>query len=205
MTEKKCIFCDYDLIKNDILLESDNFFVKVGVGILAPGHVMIVTKKHISCFGELPKQLIREFVALKNEVFNRTKSNFSEPIVYEPGIYSQSVSHAHIHFIPNKSDFYHLKNINEKIFKHLKSTKLDDMFQITNVFENEDSYFYLEENDQKWIFHTKDLPEGRYNFRKKFARLTGLYGLSSWENMPDEERIRNKQWIKLTKEMSKSI
>ena len=57
MAEEKCIFCNCDSIKEDILWETDNFFVKVGVGILAPGHVMIIPKEHISCYAELSNQL----------------------------------------------------------------------------------------------------------------------------------------------------
>ena len=105
MTDK-CVFCDYDRIKEDILWETENFYVKVGVGILAPGHIMIVSKKHLSCFGEIPDELNEEFTHLIEEVFQKVKSNFSEPIMYEHGVYSQSVPHAHIHFVPKKSDFY---------------------------------------------------------------------------------------------------
>ena len=47
-----CIFCNRGKIKDDILLETKNFFVKVGIGIIAPGHVMLITKKHFKCFGK---------------------------------------------------------------------------------------------------------------------------------------------------------
>jgi diadenosine tetraphosphate (Ap4A) HIT family hydrolase len=200
MTEEKCVFCNYNLIKENILWESDNFFVKVGVGIFAPGHVMITAKEHISCFGELPKELSKEFLLLKEYVFEKVKSNFSEPIIYEHGVYGQSVNHAHIQFIPNKSNFYHLERIKEKIFLDLDSTKIDDILQIMPVFKKDGSYLYLEENGQKWVFYTKGLQEGKYNFRREFARLTGLNGLSNWRHMPKEEKTRNKKWTILTKE-----
>ena len=76
MDKEKCIFCNYDSIKEDILLESDNFFVKVGVGILAPGHVMIIPKEHISCFAELPDRLGKEFISIKEQVFNKVCVNY---------------------------------------------------------------------------------------------------------------------------------
>jgi len=201
MPEKTCIFCNHDLIKDDILWESDNFFVKIGFGILGPGHVMIITKKHMSCFGELPEQFNKEFMLLKEEVFNKIKNNFSEPIVYEHGMYGQSVNHAHVHFVPNKSDFYKLENIGKKIFNDIKSEQTNDFFQIRSIFQKEGSYFYLEEKSNKYIFHTKGLPENEYTFRKEFARLTGLGGLKDWRNMDEEEKQRNKAWIKTTKEI----
>ena len=64
LTMKNCPFCQRDKIKSDILMESENFFVKVGVGILAPGHVMVITREHLSCFAELPNHLMKEFILL---------------------------------------------------------------------------------------------------------------------------------------------
>ena len=64
----ECIFCNLQSSTDEILWETNNFFVKVGIGIFSPGHVMIISKKHLSCFGELPKELYKEFVVLKGEV-----------------------------------------------------------------------------------------------------------------------------------------
>lgn len=195
-----CLFCGVDKIKEDILLESNNFFVKVGVGILAPGHIMIIPKKHILCFGQLPNSLQKEFIMLKKDVFSKVKSNFSEPIVYEHGVYSQSIKHAHLHFLPSENEYYNLKNIKENIFKSLKSTPISNMLQIKDVFDKEGSYFYLEQNGRKWVIHTQNQPEGKFTFRKEFARLTGLCGLKDWRTMPEEEGQRNKMWVNATKE-----
>jgi len=195
MAEEKCIFCNYDSIKEDILWESDNSFVKVGVGILAPGHVMIIPKKHISCFGELPKQLTKEFISLKEDVFSKIKFNFSEPIIYEHGIYSQTVNHAHIHFVPTKNEYYNLGSIKEDLFKGLKSTRISNMSQLIPIFKEEGSYFYLEEKSQKWVFHTKNHPEKKFTFRKEFARLTGLHGLTEWKNMGEEEILSRTSYL----------
>ena len=77
-----CIFCRRDKIKEDILLESENFFVKVGIGILAPGHVMIITNYHIPCFAELPNKFIHEFNSLKNKVIKNLRLNFLTRVLY---------------------------------------------------------------------------------------------------------------------------
>ena len=169
---KECLFCQFDELKPDILWKSKNFFVKVGVGILAPGHIMVVPKKHISCFAELPSGLIKEFMSIKEDAFNKVKHNFSEPILYEHGIYGQSIPHAHMHLVPSKNEFYDLQNIKENIFKSLKSTRIDDMLQIAGVFKKEGSYFYLEQNGSKWVIHTQGHEKGKFTFRKEFARLT---------------------------------
>lgn len=200
---KYCLFCQLNKIKEDIIWESKNFFVKVGVGVLAPGHVMLLPKKHIGCFAELPEKLVKEFVSVKNEVFNNVKSNFYEPIIYEHGVYGQSINHAHLHFVPIKNEYYNLKNIKENLFKSLKSTQIENIFQIRDVFKKEGSYFYLEENGRKWVIHTKGKPKGKFTFRKEFARLTGLYSLTKWQVMPKEEKQRNNKWVDLTKDVLK--
>ena len=69
----------------------------------------------------------------------------------------------------------------------------------------EGSYFYLEEKSKKWVFHTKNQPEGKFTFRKEFAKLTGLHGLTKWQTIPEEEKQRNNEWVNLTKEKLKIV
>ncbi len=203
-TRKDCIFCNREEIKDDVLWESKNFFVKVGVGILAPGHIMLIPQKHFSCFGELPHELKKEFLSMKEDIFNKLKTNFSEPIIYEHGIYSQSVNHAHIHFIPSKSDFYCFKDLHKQIFRELKYTEINDIFEIKDVFKRDGSYCYLEEKGRKWIFFTKGLPERKYHFRNEFVKLTGLNELSDWRTISNEFKKKNEEWVRVTKEKLKS-
>ena len=194
-----CPFCQLEEIRKDILLESENFFVKVGIGILAPGHVMIITKEHILCFAELPDNLAEEFATIKNKLFEKLKSNFSEPIVYEHGIYGQSINHAHLHFLPRKNEYFDLSNIREVLFNGLKSTSIANMEQIADIHAKEGSYFYLEVDGGKLVYHTKGKEEGKYIFRKEFARLTGLKGIEDWRSMNEEDKQRGREWISITK------
>lgn len=198
---KECIFCEIDKIKPNIIWESKIFFVKVGVGILAPGHIMLISKEHLSCFAALPGEQSKEFLSMKERIADKIKSNFSEPIIFEHGIYGQTVNHAHLHFIPNESEFYNIENIGNKIFKNFKSTRLNDLFEIRDVFEKEGSYIYLEEKNEKFVFHTKDQPKIDSPFRNEFTRLTGLYGLRFWQEMSEEEKQRNRKWVKMTKDV----
>ena len=196
---KDCLFCQRDKIKDDILLESENFFVKVGVGILAPGHVMVITKGHISCFAELPKQIMKEFISLKNKVTENLKLNFTNPIIYEHGIYGQSIKHAHLHFLPRKNEYFDLSNIREVLFNGLKSTSIVNMEQLAYIHAKEGSYFYLEIDGDRMVYHTKDKEAGKYIFRKEFARLTGLTGLENWKSMTENDKQRDREWIDITK------
>ena len=65
------------------------------------------------------------------------------------------------------------------MFHSLKSKEIENIFEIKKIFE---------EDGKKYIFFTKDVPEGR-NSRKEFVRLSGLVGLTAWQTMPEEEKI----------------
>ena len=198
--KNKCLFCQTKKIKQDILWNSKDFYVKVGVGILAPGHVMLIPKKHVRCLAELSAPLIRQFLSVKESIFNGLKANFSMPILYEHGIYGQSINHAHLHLLPEKSRYYNLEKIEDNLFRGLKRSRLESFAELKEIFKNEGSYFYLEVHGKKWVFHTKDKPEGKYIFRKEFARFTGMHGLANWQTMPEGEKEKNKEWVNLTKE-----
>jgi hypothetical protein len=45
------------------------------------------------------------------------------------------------------------------------------------------------------------LPDKKYTFRKEFVRHSGFHGLIDWKNMPENEKQRNKEWVKITKEV----
>jgi len=200
MVEDNCVFCNYENIKGDVLEESGNFFIKVGKGILAPGHVMVITKKHEPCFGALSSQLLDEFEHIKKNLIDNLKNKFSEPIVHEHGNYSQTINHAHMHFIPKKNELYDLSDFVNSIFLDLNKTEIHTITSLFDIFNKEGSYLYLEENNQKWIFHTKGLPDGKYTFRKEFARLTGFHNLMDWRNISKEDQVRNDEWVNLTKQ-----
>lgn len=45
------------------------------------------------------------------------------------------------------------------------------------------------------------MPDKKYTFRKEFVRHSGFHGLIDWKNMPENEKQRNKEWVKITKEV----
>ena len=199
MTQADCIFCRRENIKDEILWESENFFVKVGIGLLAPGHVMVISKAHYSCFGELPPQLKDEFLWVKSQVHEKVSSLFSEPIVYEHGIYSQSVNHAHMHFVPAKTGPYPFFNMHKKIFSSLPSEKVDSAHSVAEALRKYGSYIFLEEEGSAWIYNTQHAAPQAFTFRKEFGRLSGLTGLIDWRLLSGHDLERDREWIAITK------
>ena len=64
--KERCIFCEPDDKK--VIFESPNFWVTLDSSPLVEGHLLIHSKSHIGCTGEVPNYLFHELEELKNSV-----------------------------------------------------------------------------------------------------------------------------------------
>ena len=99
---KGCVFCEAKLNKGEVIFETENFFVNLGVGLVAPGHIMLIPKRHYDCCADICKNLRPEFENLAKLIFGKIEIAFGAPFLVEYGVFGQSVAHAHLHFIPKK-------------------------------------------------------------------------------------------------------
>lgn len=206
MTERSndgCVFCDRDLFNDRIIAETDNFYVIVGIGIVAPGHVMIVTKKHYKCFGELPDKLEEEFQELKSRLIGKMIKEFSEPFLVEYGNWNQSINHAHIHIIPKEASEYRVHDIIEEMvkpgFDDYEETIWDEL---KSIFIKEGAYVFIQDNGKIHVCHVKNIPDTQepyphLGFRWFFAEK-GMKGVWTWMNMTDEEKRIDAEKIRIT-------
>lgn len=102
-----CLFCDN--IQN-IIYQTENFYIKIGKGIITAGHVMIIPKKHCPTIASIDKLILKEYLDLKEKVIDKVTKEFAKPFSIEYGVFGQSVFHGHLHVIPSSGNGY--KNIN---------------------------------------------------------------------------------------------
>lgn len=117
--ENNCVFCNRSLDKGETIYETGNFFVNSGLGVAAPGHVMLICKCHCDCYANMPIELREEFKILKGMVCRKVHEAFGPLFMVEYGVLEQSVPHAHLHFIP----------------KERPATEYYPAYRIDNVFE----------------------------------------------------------------------
>src|SRR3989338_4459485 len=115
--EAGCVFCDRERILDDILCESENFFVKVGIGLAAPGHVLLIPKEHYRCYADIPSGLEGELGEMKERLTRLISEKFSRPYIVEYGVWGQSVPHAHLHFIPSTSAEYGIESLVDEMVR----------------------------------------------------------------------------------------
>ena len=201
-----CVFCDKSNIEKDIIYETKNFIVMVGLGIITPGHIMIITKGHYRCFGETPKEYEEEFLEIKNKVINNITEKFSEPFLVEMGAWGQSVKHAHIHAIPLKGKGYKIDSIIKELidpsgFKY-EETDIDNL---KYIYRTRKGYVSIEEKGKLNVCYVnlpcdpKDVT--RVGYREFFSKK-GI-GFESWTTMTENDKKIDQINKAITKEKLK--
>jgi diadenosine tetraphosphate (Ap4A) HIT family hydrolase len=204
MTE--CVFCNWDLIKEDVLHETENFFVKVGFGITSPSHVLVVSKKHYGCYAEMPDNLWPEYLQLIKKLKAFITGNFSEPFLVEYGVWEQSINHAHIHLILHKSEEFEIKNIvQEQSDYHKTPFEKYSLEKMRKFFKEDGGYIYMQEKGKEYLFRQKSKPseEGRFCHRPFFTRK-GVKGVYGWP-LKEEDQERDEEKRNKTKEVFKKF
>jgi diadenosine tetraphosphate (Ap4A) HIT family hydrolase len=154
-----CIFCSTK--KENIVFNTDNFYVKIGKGIICEGHCMIISNKHCTCIAESCVDFMDEFLFLKEKLIQFLSNNFFEPFVVEHGAVMQSVFHGHMHFIPLKSKEYDkLSLMDEMVLSFIQNNtvvyeKINSFNELVDIFNKDKEYLYFEENKEIYIVRTK--------------------------------------------------
>lgn len=108
--EKDCIFCK--VVKGEIpstkTYEDDNFIGILDIHPKAPGHTVIIPKKHFRTIVDMPSSLGNEMLdAIKGVGLKLIKEGKNEVqgfnvFVNNEPVAGQVVMHAHIHVVPRK-------------------------------------------------------------------------------------------------------
>lgn len=178
--------------KETLLYESENFFVCSAVGQMGiEGYVHICTKKHISCYGMVPKNFDKEFFKIKQKVSQVLGDHYGiSPVFFEngpskknPSRKNQRIAHVHIHAIPIDVDTDVLfGDIGEWIVFY-------DYSRIRDLVEVQSSYFWLENRDgiKKYIPIPLNFRPGI--LREKISKYRGVQS-SDWRTDQDMETYR---------------
>lgn len=208
-----CVFCNKDKITEDIIYDWDNFFLKVGFGLVTAGHTLLISKEHYSCYGALSDKLYREYSELKEFTKEKISSAFSKPFLVEYGVYGQSVKHAHTHFIPSRDEGYNVKSLlEEMVLKgYIRVEEINEFNKLKEIYNNERGYVSIEENNRFFVCHISGLPPmdrdnpNPYLSYRAFFLKKGLKGIKKWEEMSKDETEKDNEKRELTKVILKPL
>lgn len=202
-----CIFCDREKIEEGIVHETEDFFVKVGFGLVTAGHVFIFPKEHYDCLAEMPKELWDKFMVLKEEVKRKVKENFSEPFMVEYGNCG-TVAHAHAHLIPLKGEGYEVKSIMEEMGSEGEVEWEEiNWNRLREIYLGEKKYVWIEEKGKSYVGHVSRLGNGGkennpgFLYRVFFTEVKGLKAVHNWKKLIGEEKKIDEKKRKKTKKI----
>lgn len=174
-----CIFCTR---RNQppILFETPSFYAMPDKFAFLPGHTLIISKEHRSCFGDTPLRLLNELDEAATRVSAFLDATYGGPTwVMENGISGQTVFHAHLHLVPGSGELAFSPESHPGVFR------VDGWEDLRAYFEEHRAYRYFELRGAKYIVAAE--AEAIGTLRKAVADVTGLV----WDG---------RQWLKTTTE-----
>ena len=196
MVHQYCPHCDKKsfALKN-ILKETENFWVVCYVHPLVEGHILIIPKKHLSCVGEYPENIYKEFISLNKYFSDFIKKEYGSVATFEHGKIGQTVFHSHIHLLPFSGNSETIIPEGKKFFKSVKN--LDSL---KNFFERDGKYLYFSIGKNMLLVDIKLGTPGF--FRNRFAVALNNPGRGDWKTMRNDKNIMKKAKEEIT-ELSK--
>ncbi|GGH17479.1 HIT family protein [Mucilaginibacter phyllosphaerae] len=190
-----CGFCNLDRSKNPeiwntVLFETSNFFVVPTLGALVEGWLLIVSKEHYLCVGELDSELFEELEKLTFKVSNFLTKLYGDITIFEhgPAVPNQlvgcSVDHLHLHLAPLSFDLLGAtKNIID-----LEWTELVDFKQSKEYFNRSKPYVYIKNPKNEQFIATSNVFPSQ-TLRQAIAYEINKFEKYNWRNNLEIDHI----------------
>jgi diadenosine tetraphosphate (Ap4A) HIT family hydrolase len=164
-------FCDAQ-IDSRILHETDRFVVMPDISPLVPGHVMIVPKAHLLCYGAVEAAARDEFSGIVNTTRTILKEYYGPSVILEHGTSSlddvaDHVTHAHLHIVPAAIDI-------RDALLNFNTTTVASLSDLSDWAARDEGYIYFESCAGERMVADRLSGIPRLFFRSQIARQVGL-------------------------------
>jgi len=149
MTEA-CAFCRPE-IERQALWESEKYRLLADEHPRCAGHVLLVTRSHLSSHMHAPAAWMPEFEAAQARVRRFLHETFGSAAFYENGGRRQEVLHAHLHGLPFRPE------IPAEWLEQGHVRRIDGWLEARKECERAGFYFYLETGHDRFL-----IPDGSY-------------------------------------------
>ncbi len=171
LSSKTCLFCKPEFRVAQKIDETKNFFIITDGAPLGPGHILLIPKKHFSCYASLPESLNEEFIDLRTKIIDFLEKHYGRTILFEHGISGQTVFHAHLHFLPTEKKVfpYASKIYTVKEIKNFSALK--------NILKKDKGYLFFEEDGLSYVIKTKNPEPGFFHayLLNKLLKVSGEF------------------------------
>lgn len=171
-----------------VVWSTENFNVQMGLGPLAEGYALILSKSHYSCCAQLPEAHSTEFGDLVRLVRKAQLSLYGRSTMFEhgrsgaclpPGNGEDLCYHAHLHFLPAAV------GLADSIADDFQTLTLADWSAVRRRYALTGRPYLLAENGNEIVYaETPDKIRSRY-LRRIAAGALGVPELEDWVAFPD--------------------
>lgn len=183
----RCPFCKLDNSQfyNEIIEETNNFYIIPGLGALTKGYILVLPKKHVYYMTGFEDTVLDEYNNILEKYRNKFKNIYGKyPIIFEHGtldpcgICANSVIHGHTHII----------NHNYKNEKEIINTL--NMKKIINLYNVKKNNYIYYKSPKGIDYITYDFEPVSQLMRIYVARDLGIEEKYNWRQFPFENNIK---------------
>lgn len=180
-----CIFCT----RHDQpapLFETPSLYAMPDKFPMRPGHTLIISTEHRSCYGAAPLSLLRELDKATARVRAFLEQAYGGPVLaFENGISGQTVFHAHLHLLPSR-----IGEVPPELTRHGDVRPVEDWREVRERFARDGCYRYAELDGKRYVIagHSPMLRPAR----RLLAEATGLaWGEHGFEKATSVADVRD--------------
>jgi len=186
-----CVFCARRG-QPALLFETDTFYVMPDKFPLVPGHVLIIPKEHVRCYGAMSIDALRALDEAAMRIRRFLSDMYGAPVLTtETGVLGQTVFHAHLHLIPLPHVAFP-----PEVFRHGDVTPIADWRAVQGYYAEHGHYYYVEVGGKRYVITSYQSPV-IHAMRRAVA---GPLGLSVGERgfvratTPDDVLVMGQRW-----------
>ncbi|MDQ3988441.1 MAG: hypothetical protein M3291_04455 [Actinomycetota bacterium] len=181
-----CVFCSPD--ESLAFTQRERFGVLFDVSPLVPGHLIIYSREHHGCAGEVPREDVAELDALRQEIKQLVRSRFGAATLYEHGRAGHCLSdgpehrlchHFHLHCLPGDVD------VSDRLVGRFDRVMLAGYGEITDAYEQFGDYLYLETDDDRQLYFVVNHSIERHLMRTLISERIGHAERANWRDFGD--------------------
>lgn len=187
-----CVFCHPELTPAALVV-TENLRLVPDLYPVAPGHLLVISKQHLACFGAAPPGVLDELEELSQRARRFVRESYQlDPLIWENGVSGQTIFHAHLHLIP-----LHLEGLIESLATDPESLEIDGWAAVRERYQAHGSYHYAAIGVQRWLLEGNGAMN--WEVRRLIAVTAGLRFIDGrWARPTTEDDVETagRRWRK---------
>ena len=164
--EPTCAFCDPQASPG-VLTENEHIRLIPDLFPVAPGHVLLVSKEHLACYGAASPAVLGDLEELSQTAAAFVRQEYRvEPVLWENGGAGQTVFHAHLHVMPVALDAI------EEVIESEHMREVSGWDDVASLWQDHGAYHYLQYREHRRLIEGNGAMN--WEFRRRVAIAAGM-------------------------------